>query len=301
VGTRAPISAECMPRWATPRTRRRTLASQVADVARQLDLRLLPWQRLVLSVGLERSGRRPAYRDVLVSVPRQSGKSSLALVLIVWKLLSTPGARVAYSAQTRLAAREKMLSTWWPRLVRSPLADRARLYRGYGAETISLDNGSVLQLLSAAESAGHGETLDLAIVDEAWVHQDAAIEQAIRPTMVTRRDAQLWAMSTAGTSRSVWWKGKLDAGRAAAKMGVDDWLCLLEWCADDDADPTDEAAWWQAMPALGRLIDPDTIRADLQNMPPAEFRRAYLNLWPSEEAEGWQVFDRGLWAAARGA
>jgi hypothetical protein len=46
----------------------------VAAVAKDLGIPLLPWQRLVLSVALERSGRRPAYRDVLVSVPRQSGK-----------------------------------------------------------------------------------------------------------------------------------------------------------------------------------------------------------------------------------
>jgi phage terminase large subunit-like protein len=291
---------ECAPRWATPRTRRRTQATQVARVARQLGLKLLPWQQQVLAVGLERAGRRPAYRDCLVSVPRQSGKSSLALALLAWRMLDEPGCRVAYAAQNRLAAREKLLGVWWPRIAHSDLAGDFQLYRGYGAESLRCANGSTLQLLASTESAGHGETLDLAIVDEAWVHTDATVEQATRPTMATRRNAQLWAMSTAGTSRSTWWKGKLDAGRAAAQMGVDDWLCLLEWCADEGDDPGDEASWWRAMPALGRLVDVETIRADLQNMGPAEFRRAYLNLWPSEEEEGWTVFDRNQWARARG-
>src|SRR6266508_5129305 len=228
----------CAPRWATPRTRRRTYGPQVAATARQLGFSLLPWQRLVLSTALERSGRRPAYRDVLVSISRQQGKSSLALALIVWRLLSEPDQLVLYSAQNRAAARRKLLHTWWPRIRRSPLASRFELFRGFGAEGLSADNGSRLELLSATESAGHGETTDLVVVDEAWVHQDAAVEQAVRPTMATRQGAQLWALSTAGTAKSAWWRGKLDAGRASAEQGVTDGAALLEWAAPADADPT---------------------------------------------------------------
>jgi phage terminase large subunit-like protein len=285
----------CPPRWATPRTRRRTLGPQVATVARQLGLPLLPWQRQVLSTALERSGRRPAYRDVLVSVPRQSGKSSCALALIVWRLLSEPDQLVLYSAQSRVAARRKLLHTWHPRLQRSPLAGRFKLFRGFGSEALSCDNGSRLELLSATESAGHGETTDLVIVDEAWTHADATIEQSVRPTMSTRAGAQLWAMSTAGTARSVWWRGKLEAGRAAAEMGVADGLACLEWAAPPDADPTDEATWWQTMPALGRLADVETIRQDLASMGVAEFKRAFLNLWADEGESGWKVIPRDLW------
>src|SRR5436190_13573348 len=71
----------CQPRYATPRTRRRTLGPEVAGVARDLGLPLLPWQRQVLSAALEQHRGRPAYRDVTISVPRQSGKSSLLLAL----------------------------------------------------------------------------------------------------------------------------------------------------------------------------------------------------------------------------
>jgi phage terminase large subunit-like protein len=180
----------CPPRWASPRTARRTSAPAVARVAKALGLSLLPWQRQVLNTALERAEARPAYRDVLVSVPRQSGKSSMALTLMVQRMLSIPGARVLYGSQTRSAAREKLLSSWWPRLAHSPFADRLRLFR-FGAETIQVDNGNTLQLLSATESSAHGETTDLVVVDEAWVHQDARVEQAVRPTLATRVDAQL--------------------------------------------------------------------------------------------------------------
>lgn len=261
---------------------------------------LLPWQRDVFSVALEQARGRPAYRDCLVSVPRQSGKSTMMLALIVWRMTEFPGSRIMYGAQTRTAARLKMLESWWPRLVASPYAEDLKLFRGFGNETISHGNGSVLQLLSAAESAGHGETVDLAILDESWVHRDAHVEQAVRPAMVTRKSAQLWALSTAGTWRSEWWKAKLDAGRAAAQMGVDSGTCCFEWSAPDDANPAAVETWRACMPALGRLADVETVRADLTAMGLAEFRRAYLNQWPDPAGEGWQVFAQDAWARARG-
>jgi phage terminase large subunit-like protein len=97
------MGSGCEPRWAT----RRTLGPRVAAVARRFGLELLPWQKLVLSVALEQARGRPAYRDVLVSVPRQSGKSTLVLARIVWQLTEFPGSRVLYGAQTRIAARQR--------------------------------------------------------------------------------------------------------------------------------------------------------------------------------------------------
>ncbi len=44
---------------------------------------------------------------------------------------------------------------------------------------------------STEEAAGHGETLDLAVLDECWA-LDAAAEQSCRPAMATRDAAQLW-------------------------------------------------------------------------------------------------------------
>lgn len=293
------MATDCPPRWATPRTRRRTLARQVAETAKVLGLPLLPWQRRVLATALERSGRRPAYRDVLVSVPRQSGKSSLAFALIVWRLLSAPDQLVLYAAQNRVRARAKLLHTWWPRLVRSGYGDRFELFRGFGNETLMADNGSRLELLSATESAGHGETTGLVVVDEAWVHQDASIEQSVRPTMVTVPHAQLWAMSTAGTSRSVWWRGKLDAARASVEMGSTSGVCLHEWAAPPGADVADESVWWSTMPALGRLIAVETVRQDLASMGPTEFRRSFLNQWVDEIGEDWGLVPRETWEAAR--
>jgi phage terminase large subunit-like protein len=287
----------CEPLVATPRTRRRTLGPQVARTAKQIGLTLLPWQKAVLATAMEQARGRPAYRDISISVPRQSGKSTLLLALIVWQMTERPGSTIIYGAQSRTAARRKMLLTWWPRLASSPLAGDLRLFRGFGSEEISHSNGSTLQLISAAESSGHGETVDLALIDESWVHQDAAAEQSLRPAMVTRKQAQMWAVSTAGTHKSVWWRARLDAGLAAAEMGVTDGTACFHWAAPEGANAAEPATWRAAMPALGTLADEDTIRADLSSMGVAEFSRAYLNLWPDQSDEGWELFARDDWEA----
>jgi len=248
---------------------------------------------------LEHLDGRLAYRDVAVGTPRQSGKSTLVLSLIIFRMLSAPGQRVVYSAQTRLAARTKLFDTWWPRVRRSAFRDMFSLSRATGAETLRCANGSTLSLLSTEESAGHGETVDLGVLDECW-SLDSAAEQSIKPAMATRGNAQLWSLSTAGHERSLFWRSKVDQGRLAAEMGLTEGMAYFEWSAADDCDVTDPAEWWGFHPALGFTVEEATIAADLASMPLPEWRRAYANQWLSDtDAAGWAVISRAAWRAAQ--
>ena len=255
------------------------------------------WQRVVADVAMEvgKAGRL-AHRDVIVTTPRQAGKSVLLQALLIHRLLSAE-AQVLYGVQTRmLAARSRLFDGWWPRLQRSEFADRFTISRGAGFETLRADNGSILTLLRREERSGHGDTVDLSCLDETWA-MEAYVEQAVRPATSTRPEAQIWAVSTAGSSRSVWWKGKVDAGRAAVAAAERDPV-FLEWAAPAGADPGDPEVWRAAHPALGITIDEAVIAADYKAMPTNEFVRAYLNRWPGVDDEGWRVFDResvGRW------
>lgn len=286
------------PRSATVRTDRATFGPAVAEVAASLGTPFMPWQAFVADVALEHERGRLAYRNAVVSVPRQSGKTTLTLALVVWRLLSRPGLRAAYGAQSRLAARGKLLDDWWPRLAASPLGELFTVSRVNGSESLRASNGSMLSLLSTEETTGHGSTFDLAILDEAWA-LDHRAEQAVRPAMVTKRNAQLWLLSTAGTDRSVYWRSKVDAGRTAADAGMVDGVCYFEWSAPADADISDEATWWACMPAMGHKVEPATIRADLAAMDLAEFARAYMNWWASESNQGWTIVSRAAWEASQ--
>lgn len=284
------------PRWATERTDRPTFAPKVAEVAAALGITLMPWQRQVLDVALEHEDGALVYRDVLVSVPRQSGKTTLALPLMVWRMLAAPS-HVVYGAQNRLSARQKLLDDHWPVLARSGLRRQFTATRGAGAESLRGSNGSLLRVMSSDESAAHGATLSLGVVDEAWA-VGPEVEQAVRPAMVTKTNGQLWSISTAGTFRSTWWRSKVVLGREAVEQGRTSGVAFFEWSAAPGAPLDDPATWRGCMPALGHTVDEATVAGDIAAMHPTEARRAYLNQW-SDEADdsGWDIVDREAWAA----
>jgi phage terminase large subunit-like protein len=288
----------CPPRHSTPVTDRPSFGAAVVEAQRALGWEAMLWQRLVAWVALEHDGGRLVYKDVDVSCPRQQGKSSLVLSIMLQRMLSSPGQWVVYGAQSRLAARRRLISVWWPRIKRSPLGGLFELSKGTGSESLTAANGSMLTLLSTDEAAAHGDVVDLGVLDEVWSLDEAA-EQAIRPAMLTKPNAQILRCSTAGTAKSVYWRNRVDAGRAAAELGVAEGTALLEWAASPDDDPTAPATWRSTMPALGFTITEETVAKDLGSMSLAQFKRSHLNLWPDESDEGWAVISRESWMAAR--
>jgi phage terminase large subunit-like protein len=252
---------------------------------------------VVLDAALEHEAGRLAYRTVIVSVPRQSGKTLLMLTVLLHRMLSAPDQRCVYAAQNRLSARSRLIDTWWPKISRSPLSAKFKITRGMGTEALRCSNGSHLTLLSTDDSSGHGDVLDAAVVDECW-SLDQRVEQATRPAMVTRRNAQTWMVSTAGNAKSVWWRSKIDAARQVAADGVTSGSAFFEWAAEPGDDINDPEVWRRCMPGLGFLAEEATIAADIKSMSLAEARRAYLNLWPDELGEGWSVIPKDVWEQA---
>jgi hypothetical protein len=287
VNTREPLIA-------TPRTERPTYGGEVAKLARLLGLEPMAHQRRFWDTALEREGEGFAFREICWTIPRQNGKSVALLLLMLWRCLRWPGQVVRYAAQSGLDARAKLADDWWPRLQHSPLAEVLSFRRQSGHEALIFENGSRLGLLAGTEKSGHGTTLDMAVLDESWALPDHRAEQSCRPAMATRRDAQLYIVSTAGTERrSPFLWEKVQAGRQAAEARIDHGVAFLEWAAPEDADPGDPATWRAAMPALGTTITEETVRGDFQGMPRHEFERSFLNRWTTSMGD--PVIDLGVW------
>lgn len=301
-GSFLPGSAE--PRWATPASPGRpNLAGKVEFTASALGFDgLMPHQRMVIGTGTELlEDGRPAFRQVTIEEPRQQGKSVGILSLMVTRGLAAPGTMISYSAQTRMAGRRRMLDVWYPRIRRSRVLRRlVDVRKQLGAEAFVFANGSMIMLASGTSTSDHGDTLDLAVIDEAWAQRDDTIEQAVKPAMVTREGAQLWIVSAAGTEFSAYFRGKVDDGRAMAELGATDTAAYFGYSAPDDADPADPATWYGCMPALGITVSEATVRSDFATMELAEFRRAYLCQWPEVARPGWDVISEQAWAAAGG-
>lgn len=261
----------------------------------------MPWQGDTAAVGCEIDPQTgfPAYRVVIVTVPRQQGKTTLFLSWQIDRCLSPRWAqpqRSAFTAQSGKDARDKWLDELFPLIRRSRLLKpgaglTSRIYEGMGNEYIRFTNGSLIRLLSTSTSSGHSKTLHQAVLDEIWHDTDSRREQALRPSMLTVGDAQLLICSTAGNATSVVLDRKIEQGRAAAAADSGHGIAYIEYSAPDGWDPDDEDSYFGFMPALcpappcrcgdgkwRHTITLDTIRSERADMEPAEFARAYGNV-----------------------
>jgi hypothetical protein len=188
------------------------------------------------------------------------------------------------------------MDDWLPVLKGSEFASQFKPRLTNGHEALLFHNGSHQGLVATTKKAGHGGVLDLGILDEAFAHVDARLEQALSPAMNTRQSPQLWVVSTAGTyedSPYLW--DKVRSGREFVEAGRNEGTAYFEWSAPDGADPMDESVWWSCMPALGHTTPIEAVRAEAEKMALSEFRRAYLNQWVTQLAD--PVIPMELWGS----
>lgn len=266
------------PLYATPRTRDSySEGPLVATVARALGTPLMPWQRQVADVAGELlPDGSYRYPIVVVSVPRQSGKTTLVRARGVSRCVTRTRQEVFYTAQTGKDARER-----WRDLVKqinaSPLASITTTRQSAGGERLVFPNGSEFRVFAPVPTALHGYTPQEVTLDEAWAHDQLRGEElmgAIVPAQITVRDRQLWIVSTAGTADSAflrqWWDAAIEG-----QPGVAGFI----WAAPEGADPYDPATWRTFHPALGHTITERDLQAAADTHSRAEFERAYCNRW----------------------
>ncbi len=292
------------PLYATPRTPgSKTRAGPLIRLAKLLLITLMPWQQLVLETALEEDEHgNLRYRQVVITVPRQNGKTTLLLLLSLGALMFGTRDGIAYCAQSISDALAKWRYELWPQIVAARLDRKMRLRflkNASGAAIFSSATECFMRILSNSPTSGHGMTVKLAIFDEAFEAADASREQALLPAMITILNAQYWVMSTAGGIDAVYFREKVELGRKLVKEDrcVEAQLCYLEWGLADSMNWQDETLWPDAIPALGITITLERLRSLKESMNPDEFRRAFLNQWTLVAAV-WAV-PRASWLAAR--
>lgn len=296
------------PRLQTPRSSRDTQGPGVRAVARAKGGDLMPWQSDAVDVALEVDGHTglPWYQIVVVTVQRQSGKTKLESDVADHRCLVKRDARVWYTAQTGKDASAWMRDEHFPSLERATLFGRpgspsARYTRSKraGQEGIDWRHGSTFRVFPPLRDALHGKQSDLVFLDEAWAlsaEQGADVRQAIRPTMATRRGAQLWIVSTMGTDESVFFDGYVDLARAAVG-DPNARVCLIDYGLRDDDDPEDLDVVASRHPAYGYTIDMDALVAARSDFGAdvAGWVRAYGNRPTRTQAT---AIPANVWAAA---
>ena len=240
-----------------------------------------PWQHYVANTAgeIDPVTGRLVYGLVTLTLPRQNGKTTLTVPVMTHRCLAWKRQVVLYAAQTREEALKKLQRDHEPLLRETPYSDRFITSWNNNAPGLTWDNGSHWGVTSTTKTAGHGPTLHMGVLDEAWAQKDNRVEAAWLPAMLTT-DSQMWIISTAGNADSQYFHDRIDQGRELVASGSRQDIAHFEWSADEKADPFDPATWYSCMPALGHTVTEAKIRGAQLAMvkEPGEFARAYCNI-----------------------
>jgi len=283
------------PRWMTPRRPERpTRGPVIAKVAEMLGFPLKLWQRAVADVIGEYDPVTGLhyYSTVIITGPRQIGKTSIFLPIAVARcLFYGPNQQVMYTCQDRNHAYKKFMDEQVAVIQASPKFKEGKDYtirRTNGQERVKWERTQSSQMISAVkETSGHGGSLDLVNVDEAFAHQDTSIDSSFSVPMQARTMSphlgpQMFIMSTKGAN-SPYLDSKIDVGRKAVEKDLGEGVFFCEFSADPSTkgfDPYDESMWWKTHPTLGDLLGLKFMRDQATVLSQEDFCRAYLNIKP---------------------
>jgi phage terminase large subunit-like protein len=272
-------------------------------------LSLDEWQKWLLRHILERYPAdhptypgRLRYRQVVISVGRQNGKSLLAAILGLYGLLmhetgpqvislasSTDQANIVYSRVNYVINQNPFLRKRFKRATET---------RGI----VTADNGGRYDVKAAKEAALQGIPMSLCLFDELHLAKSGMWGAAILGTS-QRKDGIVIGITTAGDQSSETLINLYKSGTAAANGANDlERFGFFLWTAPDNAPIDDPVAIMAANPsvAAGR-IPVEQVISDLKTIPEHEARRYRLNQFISGTAVSWLPGNLFKAATGRGA
>lgn len=225
------------------------------------------WQVwLAIHVGELLEDGRPRFRQVLILVARQNGKTYFGETLIKYWLfieiiplvLGTSTDR-SYAKRTWSAICEQAKDNEWLAVDLGPKAQRLTI----GEESLTTLNGAEYIFAANNGRAGRSTTLHRWLADELREHRTRDAWDSASKAMNAVPTAQIIAITNQGDNESV----VLDSLRTPAIEYIetgqgDHRLGLFEWSAEDGADPTDPHALAAANPNFVHRLDPDALLAD---------------------------------------
>lgn len=226
--------------------------------------------------------RRPdgsyEYEIVVVTVPRQTGKTTLLRAVGTQRALA--GRDVFYTAQTGKDARARWYDLVKLLRVNPALKQRIKIALRGGSENVLFPSGGVFQCFAPTPESLHGYTPPTVMVDEAFAQTGGKGELlmgAIGPAQFTIVDRQIWIVSTAGTAESEWLHDWISRGMTGTPR-----VALFDWGAREDQSPYDLEQIAQFHPGVGfelngKTLTASDVLAELNKNTRAEYERAFAN------------------------
>lgn len=206
------------------------------------------------------------------SVPRRNGKNEIVAMRELYGIVKL-GEHILHTAH-----RTTTTHSAWERLYN--LLEKAGInivssYRAFGKEHIEVEGGGKIEFRTRTSKGGLGEGFDLLIIDEAQEYQEDQ-ESALKYVVTDSRNPQTIFIGTPPTPVS---SGTIFTKfRDAVLMGETQNSGWAEWGIENETDPKNKDAWYEANPSLGTVFTERSV-ADEIGSDRIDFNIQRLGLW----------------------
>ena len=288
------------PRLQSPKLELPSAGQVIINLAKEFGQPLLPWQEYVVEDALQVTPEgKWAKSNIGILVARQNGKTALMRQVFLAHLYVFGSKQIIAMAQTRQLALDTFKQTvdmaesldWTrkriKRVSRTNGQEELEIYCHHYPKSCTEKCQRIRKYsIRAATSEGsRGSTANLLYVDELREISEEAWQAAVPLTRTT--GGQTWITSNAGSEAST----VLNGLRTRALMNQSPRMGWYEWSAAEGSqvNPPDIRAIQQANPALGHLIDLESILDSAKFDTKEAFQTESLCLWVSSMSSPWNT------------
>lgn len=239
-----------------------------------LGMPLDPWQQwLVIHLGELLPDGRPRFRQALVLVARQNGKTHLCVVLaLFWLFVEKWPMVFGTSTNLEQAAEPWETCSEFTKSVKAladlmPSDTNRGIRKANGQQTITTTYRTRYKIGAVNPKGGRGKSIDRMIGDELREHRNWTGYRAAYNAMNARPRGQAIYITNQGDDGSVVLNALYkDAVEFLTSNNGDYRLGVFEWSGPPGCQLDDVAAIAQANPNVGRRIDWDTVLGPAQRL-----------------------------------
>ncbi|WP_435298528.1 hypothetical protein [Timonella sp. A28] len=243
------------------------------------------WQKDLGRVILakRRNGKYAAgIGGVVMSIPRQVGKTFTVGAIVFALCLLFPGIRVIWTAHHSNTSDETFEAMQQMALMRKIKPHILRVTTGNGKQRIRFRNKSQIEFGAREHGFGRGKTkISILVLDEAQHVSESALENLV-PTMNQGSNPLLFMMGT--PPRPIDRGDAFKNRRSRALKGDSNNVLFVEFSADEDANLDDRKQWAKANPSYPKRTPEDAILRLREALGSDDsFKREALGIWDNDE------------------
>lgn len=266
---------------------------KVRDTCSRLGWGFDGWQdgagRLILA---KRADGSYAADTIVISIPRQVGKTYLIACIIFALCLLEPGLKVIWTAHRKSTSAETFRQ--FDGMAQRPkVAPHIRqVLRGKGDESIWFANGSSIEFGARESGFGRGRTdVDVLVFDEGQILPESTLED-MGATQNVAKNPLTFVMGTPPRPKD---DGEFfSALRQEALDGESDGTLYIETSADRGADPMDRTQWRKGNPSFPhRTSERAMLRLRKKLKSQDSWNREALGIWDKQAAR--RALDVATW------